>query len=732
MRQKASIASRILFLLFALIIPQMVRAQTNRHLDDLMDRINRRATDRNKALGEINIEAYLSGLSHCDQPGFVGRLFPHLLPFQSNTSKDQAFEAIVQASYHWPGGMKFSCKTLNATHTRRCRAMLKGFYQTLLPGLEIRENEDDTYGKFHVLPFTKEGMESYHYQFAELNDDEEKTFRKFGIKIDSSTCVISFSPLRDHHTMLTGNLVIDSTHFEILGFQAEGRIDMAKFETLLFFRQDTVLHQILPYFNRTQIHYNYAGTQGTNTFTALYKYKKMRTMDEVRMIHPRQYDLSSTYRDQEINEADFDTLRPILISPQIDSMLYTQQHTADTLLPNVPQIKPSVITISEHLIEGGRFGDEDNRLRLYGPLDPATFGYDGINGFSLNERLRWNVKFKNESSLNVSVKLGYAFRVQELRYQLHADWTFRPRKRQGISLSFDRSNTGISSKFITQINEALKEKKDTVDFYDLGIEYFQRHELRTEYHTELLTGLNLFAGVQYDYRHPIKHGKMGITPQRYNELVKQQFSDFAPFIRLEWTPYQYYYFEGPRKIYIDGHTPTFIVEATKAIPGIWGANSNYGRVEFDMSQNLSLGAKRHLAYRLGAGTFFNQEGEYFINYRYFSRNFYPTTWMDNQIGGTFHLLDEPWYSSSPSYLRAHMMYETPYGFIHNTLRSLSKFVIKERAYASLLGADGKQIYTELGYGFSNNYINIGVFVGFTDTDFYKVGAKIRFEITDHL
>lgn len=729
MRQKASIANKILLLLLLMLtIPSVA---SSKDLDSLVFQISQHTSDFLKVPGSFNIEAYVSGHSHCEEQGIAGKLFPHLLPFQGKYDKDIAFEAIVQASYHWPGGIKFSCKTINSNNNRRSRAMLKDYYQTFLPGFEIRDESDDTSGEFHVLPFSNEGRSSYHYENIELTDSLRQVIsEQQGIPIEPSYCLIAFEPIRKHHTMLSGFLMVDSTRFEVIGFQAKGSITFAKFETQVLFRPDSIAKQILPYTNRTKIHYNYGGTEGTNTFTTLYRFKSIESIDSIKSVKPQRLNLTSTYETIEMNEADFDTIRPILLSSLVDSILYTPEEISEP--QRTHHKKPAVFTFSEHMVEGGRFGDDNNRLKLYGPLDPATFAYDGLNGFSLNERLRWNVVFRDKSTLNLSAQIGYAFKLKELRYRTSIDWTYLPKIRQGLYVSFERSNSGFSSKYIETINEALKQKKDTIDFYGLGIDYFQRYELNIEHHNEIFTGLNLYAGIQYNYRKPIKHGKMASSAEHREELAGQHYSDFAPIIRLEWTPRQHFYYDGRRKIYIDGYSPTFILEATKAIKGVWGSVSDYGRVEFDMTQNIHVAPKRIISYRLGTGKFMNQKGEYFINYHYFSRRYYPANWQDNRVGGIFQLLDETWFSSSPSYLRGHVMYETPYGIIHRTMRPLSKYVIKERAYLNILGAEGKSSYTELGYAFANNYVNIGFFVGFKGSDFYKFGAKFRFELERHL
>jgi len=606
--------------------------------------------------------------------------------------------------------------------------MLKDYYSTILPGLEVRNSRDNSSGKFHVLPFSQEGLYSYEYQFEEMTDSIRQQLIYEGVPIRQHTCIIAFKPKREHHTMLTGRLLVDSARFEVVGLQAKGRIEFAQIESNILFRPDSVKQQILPYLNKSKIHYNYGGSRATNTFTTLYKFKSIESLDSIRNEKRPNLNLSSTYETIEMAEADFDTIRPILLSSTVDSILYTPE----IVEKSKHHKKYAVFTFSEHMVEGGKFGDDNNRLKIYGPLDPATFEYDGLNGFTMNERLRWNKVFRDMSTLNIHAQIGYSFKINELRYRTSIDWTFLPKIRQGIYFSFQRSNSGFSSKYADTVNKALSQKKDTIDFYDLGIDYYQQYELRLEHHTELKTGLNLISGLQYNYRKPVKHGLMAAPVQHREEMANKHFSDFAPYIRLEWTPRQYYFYEGRRKIYIDGNTPTFILEATKAIPGVWGANSDYGRVEFDVTQNLRMSPKRHISYRVGAGGFLNQEGEYFISYHYFTRRFYPANWQDNRVGGVFQLLDENWFSSSPSYLRGHIMYETPYGLIHRVFRPLSKYIIKERCYFNILNAGGKKLYSEIGYGFDNNYINLGFFAGFKGTDYYKFGVKIRIELEKHL
>ena len=168
----------------------------------------------------------------------------------------------------------------------------------------------------------------------------------------------------------------------------------------------------------------------------------------------------------------------------------------------------------------------------------------------------------------------------------------------------------------------------------------------------------------------------------------------------------------------------------QGIKGILGSKSDYTRMELDVHQTIPLGGVRSLSYHSGGGMFFRQKGEYFINYSYFSRSQYPDNW-ETHIGGVFSLLDDYWYSSSPAYLQVHVMYESPFMLLHR-IRPISKFVIQERVYFSQLLADGKNVYTEAGYGMGNNYFNIGVFTGFVGLQFMDAGLKFTIELDQHL
>ena len=117
-----------------------------------------------------------------------------------------------------------------------------------------------------------------------------------------------------------------------------------------------------------------------------------------------------------------------------------------------------------------------------------------------------------------------------------------------------------------------------------------------------------------------------------NEPIEELFGtrrSFAPFLRVSWTPRQYYRYEGRQKIYVRSNFPTFKLELSRSFQNILGSTSEFNRVELDISQNIPIGLMNSLQYHVGAGMFVNQKTEYFADFVYFSKNNFP--WDDGLV-----------------------------------------------------------------------------------------------------
>ena len=135
---------------------------------------------------------------------------------------------------------------------------------------------------------------------------------------------------------------------------------------------------------------------------------------------------------------------------------------------------------------------------------------------------------------------------------------------------------------------------------------------------------------------------------------------------------------------------------------------------------------RSLAYHVGAGMFTNQSDMYFVDYAHFANLNLPQGWNDD-IGGTFQMLDGRWYNASSHYIRGNLTFEAPFILLYPVTRLLS-FVQKERIYAGVLFMPHLNPYLEFGYGFATHLFDVGVFIGNEKGKFTSLGCKFTFEL----
>ena len=208
--------------------------------------------------------------------------------------------------------------------------------------------------------------------------------------------------------------------------------------------------------------------------------------------------------------------------------------------------------------------------------------------------------------------------------------------------------------------------------------------------------------------------------------LRHTYSSFAPRVTLRWTPGQYYYMNGDRKVNLYSRYPTLTVDWERGIKGVLPGSGAYERVEVDLQHNIPLGLMRDIYYRIGWGKFTNQEELYFVDFANFTRSNLPVGWND-EIGGVFQLLDRRWYNSSREYLRAHLTYEAPF-LLMKHLMKYTQYVLNERLYLNTLLVPHLMPYVEVGYGIGTHIFDFGVFASFGNWKYQEIGCKFTFEL----
>ncbi|NDW13234.1 hypothetical protein D0T50_10040 [Bacteroides sp. 214] len=362
-------------------------------------------------------------------------------------------------------------------------------------------------------------------------------------------------------------------------------------------------------------------------------------------------------------------------------------------------------------------------------INPLLLSYSARDGLSYRQEFKYNHLFNGDRLLRIVPHVGYNFKHKEVYWALKAGFDYWPEKRAAFHLKLGNGNRIYSSDVI----EDLKHIPDSVfDFDKMELNYFRDFFIDLRHSWEITNGLTLDLGTTTHRRTPVGKFKLPSedeipegTPEVENKLRKEYIS-FAPHVRLSWTPRQYYYLSGERKINLQSRYPTFTVDWERGIAGVFNSTGKYERIEFDMQHKIALGLMSSIYYRVSMGAFTNQEDLYFVDFANFSRSNIPIGWNDD-IGGVFHLLDRRWYNSSDKYLKINFTYETPF-LLLSGLRKITRNILNERIYAGYLTMPSLNPYFELGYGVGTHIFDVGVFTNNENGKFDSIGFKFTFEL----
>ena len=288
--------------------------------------------------------------------------------------------------------------------------------------------------------------------------------------------------------------------------------------------------------------------------------------------------------------------------------------------------------------------------------------------------------------------------------------------------------------------DELKNIPDSVfDFDQIQLDYFNDLYLQVRHSWEVVSGLSLDVGFSMHKRTEANRSmyvstratsrSVGSSSEVYpdwTEKMRHSYNSFAPRVRLTWTPGQYYYMNGDRKVNLHSKYPSFSVDWERGINGVFKSTGTYERVEVDIQHSIPLGLMRDFYLRFGWGAFTNQKDIYFVDFANFTRSNLPVGWND-EIGGVFQLLDGRWYNSSRKYLRGHLTYESPFLMLRHLVK-YTQHVLNERLYLNALVVPHLNPYVEVGYGIGTNIFDFGVFGSFANWKFKEIGCKFTFEL----
>lgn len=540
---------------------------------------------------------------------------------------------------------------------------------------------------------------------------------------------ISFKPYINNYKFINGYFTVRATNWSLRDMFIKGNIEFAEYTNHIEMGEEGAPDEFLPVRIHISTDAGILSTKLKGDYMSVIKYtsiKKSHLTKNREEYEPQNYyDLSLQYR------TSVDTLSAIAkkIVRYRDSIELANlpKVEKDTLLK---EKRPSAVEkMGRFIAKDYSFDFKDyGKLSITPLVSPILLDFSSSKGITYTHRLRYSKVTTKDKFYYIEPSIGYSFKYKELYWGVKGELNYNPSKMNRMFMDIGNGNT-ITTDRIRDELFALPEH--VYDSTSLNLRQFSSIQAKFGHKIELANGLTLATNISLlNYSETDKSDLTPVNPQsEYLEQAKQIASNnyriFVPEIELQYTPGQYYYMNGKRKVYLYSKYPTFTLNFAHALKGVFGSTTRYNKVEFDMQQKLQVGPMHYLHYRAGAGLFYDYTNLFFTEFANLRHNNLAQGWDD--IGGDFQLLTPLKYNAIDKYIRGNVQYDAPLLLVPTLLRNV-KFVTKERLYCNVLLVDTMNPYIELGYGIGTNIFNVGVFWGGEINKMDMFGAKFTFEV----
>jgi hypothetical protein len=556
---------------------------------------------------------------------------------------------------------------------------------------------------------------------------------------------IAFTPRNKSYQLVEGYVVISDKVWSIREMQFSGRSEYLRFDNLIRMGDVETAGEYLPQRYDLNTTFHFMGNAIDGSYTAMLDYRSITPEDEAdddegffTWRKRNKYDLTDSYNLQTdtaryyTDSLTFNRLRPLPLSPNERRVYENYYLYADTMpVKRYTRAHRFWGQIGDRLISNYTINlNAIGSVKCSPLINPFLVDYGGRNGFSYRQNFKYNRLFTRDRLLCIATRIGYNFRYREFYWRVTGDYDYWPRKRASLHLRVGNGNRIYTSKVLDEI----KETADTIfDFDKIHLDYFRDFYVDLRHRVEVMNGVHIDVGFSTHKRTAGKTSDFTLvdpSPEAGEkdraDKFRNEYRSFAPRIILSWTPGQYYYMNGERKVNLHSKFSTFSVDWERGLKGVFKSSGIYERIEFDMQHYISLGLMQTLYCRAGMGAFTHQDQLFFVDFVNFSGNNLPVGWND-EIGGVFQLLDRRWYNASRKYLRTNITYEAPFLIMPRLLKH-TRNVLNERLYLGVLTMPHLNPYIEMGYGIGTHIFDLGVFVGNTNGKFTDVGFKFTFEL----
>ena len=686
--------------------------------DSLLDKMFDSASQYSTLVKEYNADLYLKGLFKVHHKNRIMKYLPSMFRLEKGVN-NYIYESMSELHYTAP-----------YIYDRKIRALISTFPNPRSETFDVMD-----YMKFNIYSSSLMGDKI----LSPLNPSAQMHYR---YEIDSVKYVdkvpfyrINVQPKYRSTQLLEGKVWISSQNWLVKSFDLYGKYDMVAFRSRMQMG-DTPETACLPQQLNLDLDFKFLGNHVEMNYHGWMNYKKILLSAPGEVLDKRsgreRLNRSNSYKltcdtIKLITDKDyFKILRPVPLALQEDTLYSSYEHRIQQKKLQAASSDSLRTKKQKNMIFWGQLGDalissynidlpKVGSVRCSPLINPVLISYSHRRGFSYKQVFKFNKLFYDGRLLRIVPQIGYNFTKKELYAKGDIKYVYNPKKQGMLELNFGNGNRIYSSVVLDQLKQI---PDSTFTFDGMNLDYFKDIYLNVSHNFEIVNGLRLWTGWSMHWRYTKS------TPE-LDKRVRSRYNSFAPRIRVEWTPFMNYYINGNRKVNIGSKYPTVTVDYERGL-NIFKNSGEHERIEMSAEQVLRFRKIHALAYHVGCGFFTKQKGTYFVDFVNFNYRNLPEGWNDD-IGGTFEMLDSRYYNSSSHYVSGNITFESPFIFLYPVSRLLS-FIQKERLYGGLVFLPHLNPYFELGYGIGTHVFDAGLFIGNERGKFTSVGFKFTFEL----
>lgn len=540
----------------------------------------------------------------------------------------------------------------------------------------------DIYNGHILSPFHKVNRHYYRYTQRE---------------VDAETTRLDFVPKLYNTQLVNGYAFVETATGRILRTMINGEFDMISFRTEI--EQDTLGgHPTLPLHSSTATTFRFLGNRISSVF---------ETTNRCPVVLPDSIG-------QVPSRPMMDSLRPLPLT-ETDKMIYQlhdeklQKPQTDTLqadttpAPRKQSFGRMLWNFGDNLVTPIAAESQQAYFKMSPIINPLYVSYSHSRGWRYKMRLRAGYSFNAHRYLTLNPTLGYNFMLRQFYFTLPLRMTYNPKRNGYVEVVYGNGNRISNASVMDVINH---DHLDTLNFENTNIDKFNDNHLQVFNNIMVFPWLDIETGIVAHQRKAVDKRLM----HQYN--MPNEYRSFATKFGVKLLPWE--------------RGPVLSIDWERAFKDINGSDLDYQRWESDLQWKIRIPGLRLLNLRLGGGFYDRKKQNYFVDFDNFRDKNLPEGW-DDGWSGNFQLLSSRMYNKSDNYLRANLSYESPM-LVATWVPYLGKYIEKERFYVSAVKLDHTRPYTELGYGFTNRYISIGLFASFLGFDYQRAGIEFEFEL----